>query len=292
MPESAVEPAVEPVVAPVVEPVTEGSIINSDGSFVENWSSKYGEENQAHLSRYKNVDSLVNSHIETKRKLGKDPSTLIEIPNETSSDSVKTAWRKAHNVPETKDGYKYALSDEMASKLGPLDEKKIEAFKEYADKKNWSKEDYKDALDFYHNSMLADIGAAQTTFSAQQAEAKQAAETELKKEWLDGYSDRVQRAQSVMEKYGGVGVVDELGLQNSVPMLKFLDNIAGAMSEDTLKGKGTPIVPTASNIKSQINDIRIEMDNIAKENPVNFKGNTKYKELTERKHVLYKQMPA
>ena len=296
MPEPIVEP-VAPVVAPVATPVATPaaeptSIVNPDGSFAEKWSEKYGADNQAHLSRYKDIDSLVKSHIDTKKKFGKNPDSLVEIPTDTSSDEVKAAWRKAHNAPATKADYKYALSDDMAIKLGPVDEKKLDAFRDYAYGKNWSNADFQDALDFYHNNMLMDVDSAGNILAEHQNAAAEATRTELKKEWLDGYDDRVQRAQQVMEKYGGVDAVSEANLQNSPNFIKFLDNIASAMSEDTLKGVTNNIAPTASNIKSQINDLRIEMDKIAKESPVNYKASAKYKELTERKHELYKLSPA
>lgn len=262
------------------------SPVNADGSYVENWYDKFGEENKAHLSRYKTHDDLVNSHIATKKKFGKNPDALVEIPTENSSDEVKAAWAKAHNVPET---YEYKLSDEMAVKLGPLDEKKMAALREFGKSKNWSQADFKDVLNFYHNSMSEDIDAFGQQTTKEAAEAAEKGKAELKKLWLSDYDAKVQRAQQVMEKYGGVDAVAEANLQNSPTMIKFLDNIAESMSEDTLKGLGPPTGPTAANINSQINDIRTQMDVITKENPVNFKSNAKYKELVERKRKLYKQ---
>jgi hypothetical protein len=273
----------EPTTEPTTEPT---SPVNADGSYVENWHEKYGQENAAHLSRYKTHDDLVNSHIATKKKFGKNPDSLVEIPTETSSDEVKAAWAKAHNVPEA---YEYALSDEMAVKLGPLDDKKMEALREFGKSKNWSQQDFKDVLDFYHNSVAGDIDAFGEQTTKEQAEAAEAAKAELKKLWLDNYDAKVQRAQSVMEKYGGVDAVAEANLQNSPTMIKFLDNIAEAMSEDTLKGLTTPSGPSASNIDSQLADIREEMNKIMQANPANFKNNIKYKELSTRKHDLYVQ---
>jgi len=280
----------EPIVAePIAEPT---SVVNADGSFAENWSEKYGEENQAHLSRYKDIDSLVNSHISTKKKFGKNPDTMIEMPTETSSDEVKEAWRKANGVPDNLDSYEYTMPDDLAIKLGPLDDTKMGAFKEFANKQGWSAKQFADTLDFYHNNMAGDIDTFGEALTEQQNAASQAGMAELKKDWLSDTDNRIRRAQLVMEKYGGVDAVEELNLQNSPTLIRFLDNIAGSMSEDTLKGVGAASVVTASNIKSQINDLRIEMDKIRTDNPVNYKANSKYKELTERKHVLYKQFPS
>jgi hypothetical protein len=269
------------------EPV---SIVNADGSYVENWFEKYGEENKKHLSRYKTHDDLVNSHINTKKKFGKNPDTLVEIPTERSSDEVKAAWAKAHNVPET---YEYTLSDELAVKLGPLNEKKMAALREFGKSKNWSQADFKDVLDFYHNSVSEDIDALGLQTTEQMAKAAEEGKAELRN--TDGwrseaeYNAKVQRCQSLVDKHNGRETISEANLQNSPKMLMFLDSIAESMSEDTLKGLGPSSPINVANINSQIIDIRSQMDVIMKENPANFKNNAKYKELIQRKKELYKQ---
>ncbi|MHC4121938.1 MAG: hypothetical protein ACYSSI_00060 [Planctomycetota bacterium] len=277
------EPGTQTMDAPV-------SAVNADGSFVENWHDKFGEENKAHLSRYKTFDDLVNSHVATKKKFGKNPDSLIEIPTEHSSDKVKAAWKKAKGTPDSIDAYEYTLSDEMAVKLGPIDDKKMSAFKEFAHKQEWSPQQFKDALDFYHTNIASEIDAFGELTTKQTAEAAEKARTELKQLWLGEYDTKVQRAQSVMEKYGGVDAVAEANLQNSPKMIKFLDNIAESMSEDTLKGLDASSTVTTANIKTQIAEIRTQMDKIIKENPSNFKGNVEFRDLQKRKTELYKQM--
>jgi hypothetical protein len=262
------------------------SVVNPDGTFVENWHEKFGQANKDTLSRFKTHDDLVNSHISLRKKLGKNPDALVEIPSETSSDEVKAARAKANNVPEK---YEYALSDELAVKLGPLDDKKMTALRKFGKKKNWSQQDFKDVLDFYHNDLSDGIDAFGAQTTKEMAEAAEAGKAELKKLWLENYDTKVQRAQSVMEKYGGVDAVAETNLQNSPTMIKFLDNIAEAMSEDTLKGLAPSTAGTVANIDSQITDIREQMNVIVEKNPVNFKNNAKYKDLMKRKTDLYKQ---
>ena len=268
-------------------------IVSTDGSFVENWSEKYGEENLAHLSRYKDFDSLVNSHIATKKKLGKNPDTLVEIPTDDSSDEVKAAWAKASGVPDDIKDYEYNLSDELAVKLGSLDEKKMTAAREFAHKElGLSPAKFTKLLDFYHNNIAADLDAADVSFTEQKNAKIAENKAELKKEWRDSYDDKVQMANAIIRKYGGEDAVAEINAENSPLMAKFLNKIADAMSEDTLKGLKSTSVTTATNIKSRINDIRVQMDKIEKENPANFKGNIKYRELKIQKRELYKQMPA
>ncbi len=269
----------------------QASVVNTDGSFTENWHGKYGDENNAHLSRYKTFDDLVNSHIATKKKLGKNPDSLVEIPTDTSSDEVKAAWRKAKGAPDSIDAYEYTLSDEKAVKLGPLRDDLMTKVKEHANKQDWSPAEFKANLDLYHDIMSDDIDTFGKTTEAETAEAIEKSKAELKQLWLGDYDAKVQRAQSVMEKYGGVEAVAELNLQNSPTLIKFLDNIAGSMSEDTLKGlKGSSGLST-DNINSQIVELRSQQDAIRRESPVNFKSNPKFKDLENRLKGLYQQKP-
>lgn len=267
------------------------SVVNADGSFVENWHDKYGEENKATLSRFNNFDDFVNSHIATKKKFGKNPDSLIEIPTEHSSDEVKAAFRKANGLPDN-DAYEYTLSDELAVKLGPLKDDRMAKIRKFAfEELELSPAKFTKLLDFYHNDLSGEIDSFGEQTTAQTAEAAEKAKTELKQLWLGDYDTKVQRAQSVMEKYGGVDAIAELNLQNSPTLIKFLDNIAGSMSEDTLKGLSAASATTTANIKTQIAEIRTRMDKIIKDNPSNFKGNVEFKDLIKRKTELYKQMP-
>jgi hypothetical protein len=271
---------------------TPTSVVNSDGSFTENWTERFDEGDREHLSRYKSLDELGKSHMNLTRKYGKDPNTMVEIPSETSSDEVRAAFRKAKGAPDTVDAYEYTLSDEMVVKLGPLDDKKMAAFREFAHQQEWSPKQFKDALDFYHANIASDIDAADVAFEEQRKEAQEKGVAALKKEWRGEYDNRVLRANAVLRKYGGEEAVAEFNAQNSPLMTNFLDNVAEAMSEDTLKGIVSSDGATATNIKAQIADVREQMDTIIKENPVNFKVNPKYKVLEERKKSLYKQMSA
>ncbi len=266
------------------------SVVTADGSFTENWSEKYGADNQAHLSRYKDFDSLVNSTISTKKKFGKNPDSLVEIPSETSSDDVRAAFRKAKGVPDNLDAYEYKLSDEMAIKLGPLQDDKMSAIRKFAQEElELSPGKFTKLLDFYHQSTSDDIDAFGISNNEQLQKAQEEGKAQLRT--LPGwqseqeYTDKVRIAQSVMEKYDLVGAIDELALQNSPKLLVGLNNIADSMSEDTLKGLRASPDNMVANTKTQIAEIRSRMDVIIKENPSNFKGNVEFKDLQKYKQA-------
>jgi len=267
--------------------------VGSDGVFSENWSQGESfKENTATLSRYKNVTDLANAHMELRNKFSKNPDSMVEIPGDNPSDEVKAAWRKVHNVPETIDGYEYVMPDELAAKLGAVDDNKIAAFREFADKKNWSAEDYRDVLDFYHTNLVADTDAVNISFQENQNAAAAEAKKLLQGKWLGEYDDRVNRSNAIMRKYGGEEAVAAFNAENSPVMAEFLDNIAGAMSESTLKGLGGSSGASADAIKSQINEIRGRQDKIREANPINFKSDSVFKELEGKLKALYQKKSA
>ena len=136
------------------------SVVNPDGSFIENWTDGEAYKADAEtLSRYKSLPDLAKGFMDTKRKFSKNPDTLVEIPTENSSDEVRAAYRKARGVPDKMDAYEYALSDEMAVKLGPLRDDVMAKVREHAHKQGWTPSEFKANLDLYHSIMSEDIDA-------------------------------------------------------------------------------------------------------------------------------------
>lgn len=267
--------------------------VGSDGVFTDNWTDDEAfKENADTLSRFKDVKSLANSYMDIRKKVGKNPDTLVEIPRDDSSDEVKAAWRKAGGVPESLDGYEYTMPDEIGVKL-EIDDNKMASFKEFAFKElELSPGKFVKLMDYYHKAQVSDIDSFDTSFNEKLKEDQEKATVELKKLWLGDYDNKVLRANAILRKYGGEDAVASFSAQNSPLMAQFLEKIAESMSEIQLKGLTGQTVPTTGDITTKINDIRTEMDKITKENPVNFKANSKYKELLERKRELYKQKSA
>ncbi len=286
----------------------DAGFVGSDGVFTEGWTDRPEfKDNAATLSRSKNVTDLANRLVDTRKKFGKNPDTLVEIPSETSSDEVRTAWSKALGRPDTQDLYEYKLSDEHAVKLEPLNDTKMAAFREFAHKKNWSQDDFKDALDFYHANMVGDIDVANTSFEEQKQVAFDAGTAILKGQWLEGTDDRTAAALAHLQKYGEIEIKGADGemvnplekLFEEAPQLKqspwltmIMDNMAKGMGESTRKGGGDTGALSLDSINSQITDLRNQQAEIRKGNPVNFKGNPQFKDLENRLKALYQKRPA
>ncbi len=285
----------------------DAGFVGSDGVFTENWTARDEFKDNAAMLNYKSVTDLANGVVATKKKLGKNPDTLVEIPSETSGDDVKTAWSKAHGRPDTQDLYEYTLSDDHAIKLEPLDDTKMAAFREFGHKKNWSQKDFKDVLDFYHDNMVGDIDTFNTSFEEQKTAAKEKGMAILKGIWLEGTDDRIAGALEHLQKYAEIEVKGADGemvnplemLLNESPELKnspwftmILDTMKQKMGEATRKGGEGSGALSLEGINSQIAGIRAQQSAIKEKNPVNFKGDPEFKRLEDSLKVLYQKKPA
>ena len=283
------------------------SVINADGSFTEDFYGSHGEENREYLSRYKTPPDLAKANVEMRKKFSKNPDTLVEIPSETSSDDVRAAWSKAHGRPETQDLYEYALSDEHATKLGPLDDNNMTMIREFAHKKNWSQQDFKEALDLYHTMQATGVDAFGTTLEEQKQAAFDEGTAILKGQWLDGTDDRTAAALAHLQKYGEIEVKGKDGeminpmekLFEEAPQLKqspwltmIMDNMRSKMGEAGRIGGGGTGALSLDGINSQIADIRAKQAAIREKNPVNFKGDPEFKRYEESLKALYQKKPA
>ena len=287
----------------------DAGFVGSDGVFTENWAQGESfKENEATLSRYKNVTDLANGLVATKKKFGKNPDTLVEIPSETSGDDVRAAWSKANGVPETADEYKYDYSDDFAAKLGPLDDNKMVAIKEFAHKElGLSPAKFQKLLDFYHTNISSDAAAFNTELEEGNTQRFEAGTAILKAQWLDGADDRTAQALAHLQKYGEIEVKGADGemvnplekLFEEAPQLKqspwltiIMDNMNQKMGEANRKGGGDTGALSLDSINSQITELRAQQNAIRKESPVNFKGDVKFKDIEQRLKILYQKKPA
>ncbi len=283
--------------------------VSSDGTFNDGWTER--PEFKAHaatLSRSKNVTDLVNSHMELRSKLGKDPNSMAEIPNDTSSDEVKAAWGKANGKPDTVDGYEYNYSDDFATKLGPIDDTKMAAIKDFAHKElGLSPAKFQKLMDFYHTNASGEVDVFNTTFEEQKQASKDKGMAILNRVFLEQTDSRTAGALALLQKYGEIEVRDEKGemvnplemlftespeLKNSPWLTMIADNMVQAMSEDTLKGgKDTSGALSLEGINTQIAELRSEQSTIRDANPVNYKSDAKFKDIERRLKLLYQKKP-
>ncbi len=282
--------------------------VGVDGTFADGWTGR--EEFKANadtLGRFKSVPELAKGYMEARTKIGKDPNSMAEIPTETSSDEVKAAWGKANGKPDTIDGYEYDYSDDFAAKLGPLDDAKMGILREFAHKElGLSPAKFQKLLDFYHTNASSEVDVFNTTLEEQKQASKDKGMAILSREWLDGTDTRTEAALAHLQKYGEIEVRGEDGemvnplemlfaespeLKNSPWLTMIADNMAQAMGEDTLRGKGTSGALSLEGINTQIAELRSEQATIREANPVNYKSDAKFKDIERRLKLLYQKKP-
>lgn len=291
----------EPDNLPVGDPDNSGqiSVVNSDGSFAENWYEKYGAENKPTLSRFKKFDDLVNSHMSQRKKFGKDPNSLVELPTDKSSDEVKAAFSKARGVPDTTDGYKFEKSLEISEKVD-VNDAQISNFKDIAKKWDLDDRQFNGVVNDYLKSTGDDIIAFENQMVENDAQAIATGNKILNQMFKEEAPGRKTRANGILDKYGlnkvkmadgsEVSIKAKLFEENpklmtSPWMIMFLDRVAGAMSEDTLKGIGTTTFDSADQVKSKLAELRAHPGYLDR-------NHAQHKDLMRQKTELYKKMPA
>ncbi len=257
--------------------VKTGGFVNADGTFTDGWHKKYGEENAAMLSRYKTFDDFVISDVNVRRKFGKPADSLVEIPGESSPEDVKVAFKKATGWSDKKEDYKYEMPKELTEKLNPMEDDRLNAFRDFAQSKlEISPAKFKTLLDYYHGMIASDVERLNSTFEETINKQKDAGVAVLKSEFGNALEERTRRAESVMDKYGSktVKIKDASGkvvektliqaLEEEIPQIKtspyirmIFDHIADSISEDTLKGiNGRFSTPTTSQVEEKISALR------------------------------------
>ncbi len=284
------------------------SFVSSDGTFTDAFYGSNGEENRDYLSRYKTAPDLAKATVEMRKKFGKDPNSMVEIPTETSGDDVMAAWNKANGVPETIDGYEYNYSDELAVKLGPISDEKMVAAKEFAHKElGLSPAKFQKLLDFYHTNLSNDVDSGIAQMEELNKQRFETGTNILKDQWLDGIDDRTTAALDHLQKYGEFEVKSKDG-ETFIPLVKLfeespqlkqspwltmiMDNMAQKMGEAGRKGGGGSGALSMDGINSQIANIRAKQAAIRELKPVNFKGDPEFKRHEESLKALYQKKPA
>jgi len=260
------------------------SVVNADGSFVENWANNYPEDDRETLSRFKQFPDFVKSHMSLRRQFNKDPDSLVEIPTETSSDEVRAEFHRRRGVPEKVEAYKYERSKELSDNI-EIDDEKVAAFAQIAKKHNMTQAQFNGIVNDYLALVDKDIANFDLIQQDKRQKDFEAADAALKKKFGKAYDEKVARANVLLRKYEGQDFVAKHGLENSPEMTEFLDRIAEDMSEDRIKGLTGVTIPTPIQVKSKIAELRAHPAYMDEMHP-------QYKDIQKQITELYKKMSA
>lgn len=275
-------------------------IVNEDGSFVKGWEGKYDEADRPTLSRFKNFDDLVNSHIATKKMVGHDPDTIVQIPKDDSPDEVKTAFYKAAGELNSADDYKFERSKDISEKV-ELDDVKIKGWAAIAKKHHLSQAQFLGLANDYLIGMGADIDAFDLAQVQKTEQSNTDAVAVLRKKLGADVEKRIARAEALRNYFGNDVIKEDDGTEKSLiqkleeenpnlktsPWMRMLfDNIAESLSEDTLKGVTAVTTPSTDQIEAKIAEVRAHPAFMDRKHPQHKEKNQELDELYKKKHPV------
>jgi hypothetical protein len=246
-------------------------IVGQDLNFAENWHE--GREDMApyveEAKRTKNLPALFKRLADTRAKLGKDPDSLVEIPNEHSTDEVRAAFRqKALGVSDKDEDYGYEISPETKAVIGDLDPERVKAAQKFArDELDLSPAKFKKLMDFYTKMTADDTTAFDSRMQTQTELEKEQGMAALKKQYGDATEEIIAGVDLLTLKYEGREAIQKLGLQNNPEFISFMARIYQDMSEARLKGLKPASSITPAQIDAQIAEIRQKMANLPMGDP-------------------------
>lgn len=159
----------------------------------ENWrdlGAAGNAERLAELGRYKSFEAVVDSLIETKKKVRDGSRDADPMPAADKVDELK-AWREKHGVPADPTGYK---TEAYAPKLTAEDKPAIDSFLAAAHKAGKGQ-------DFIDTGLAWYTGWAeeqQTLLNANDTKDKTTAEDALRSEWGTEYRNNLSFAGEMM----------------------------------------------------------------------------------------------
>lgn len=171
------------------------------------------------IKEFKTPADLANAYENARKKIG-DKGILI--PKEGEDRAGFEAELKKHLgllPPEKPDDYGWTPPDDVKDAFGNLKEKFAELHKQGIDKKT---------AELLLNNEAEGIRAIQ----AAQVEIAKESEKLLKEEWGADYDDRIKAVGAMKEKYpDAVDALTSVGLANSAPILKMMDEVARSTME-------------------------------------------------------------
>jgi len=216
-----------------------------EGNIEPSWRDDLPEDIRGNKSIVEigSVEDLAKMHINGQQMLG----SRIPLPDKADEDGIKEIYSKL-GTPENVDGYEVTIPQIENVQFSDND---VSGFLDVAHKSNLNSDQVNAVLEF--------DGQRQAAIAQGRIDHRNEAESTMKSEWGNAYSQNVTMALQAAEAFGGDGFKDflnETGLGNHPEFIRFAYNVAKEMSEDDLVGGGdTSLALTPSDAKDRINEI-------------------------------------
>jgi hypothetical protein len=197
--------------------------IASGGASPKDWAQTFEEPVRKVVDRYSGPEALASAYVDLEKKIGE----RFQAPGEGSTQKELDDWYTALGRPESQGGYEL---DKIINSEGNSGE---ELFRAAAHGANLSQTQANAMWRLANQS-----GADQVRIMHQQQEAQHAEGwNSLRREWGENTDANVTRAQQLARTFGDEDFVRVLnkGPGNEPSVIKFLNNVAKELSEDTLE---------------------------------------------------------
>jgi hypothetical protein len=185
-----------------------GQIFDSatPGKLVENWHTKAPDPTKfLPYAGAKTVEDLLGGY----EKRLTDAQTALRakptgtLPVKPAADAPPEHWkayREAHGLPETPDGYQLTKPEGLASELWA--EPKVKEFAAVAHSLDLKPDQLAGVLDWYHKGLQSEFSAANEQTAAQVAQLRQVESEKLAKAFGDNVDGTLKDMQAVVQAMG------------------------------------------------------------------------------------------
>lgn len=204
------------------------SVVNPDGTFTDNWTDGFEGDlkGNPNLTKYKSLGDLSKSHVSVQKLVG---ANKVAIPKE---DGDWGEFYKAAGRPDSPDGYEYNYPEGVDKIAVGLSDDKMNLWKGRFHVLGLNSRQVKGVLDDF----LIDAQQELTESDTQYESSKEEAKAQLRKDWGDDYDPNLARVNHLIDLFEGSNAIDAAGLANNPAMARFLNRMAGAISEKGLRG--------------------------------------------------------
>jgi len=232
------------------------ALVDADGNFVENWWERLPSEDlkaAPSLQNFKTMEGLAKSYLSAQRMLGNSPHAVI-VPDDNSTDEERAEFYEKVGRPETPEGYEFKPPEGLEEKGLNWNEEMAKGFANKAHELGLSKKQAEGLMDWHSALTLESFQSA----DEQLAQERQAAESQLKKEWGNAYQANVDLANRIVQKFDPEQKLIEAGLGNNPELVRLFASIGKAISEDKLIAEQATHTPAAA--MQQVNAIMGDMN--------------------------------
>ena len=197
------------------------------------WRADIADEKARKFSDgFTSIEDLAKYGLSSRQKLGK----ALVIPGDDADEKEVAAYRKQMGVPESADGYKYALPNDLPEAVTEaITPDALKADLEMAHELGFSQAQVEKMMGFRVDQLVAASEALDTSLERAR---EQSVET-LRKEWGDDFKVNSKLAVRAAEEFGGSEFVDFLAktmvhgeqLANNPVIVKAFASIGRRMME-------------------------------------------------------------